>query len=360
MSWTVVGQDAAIRVLGNAVTNDRVAHAYLFVGPARVGKTLAALQFAQMLNCTADDRPCGTCKTCERIAQGKHPDVETISIGGLCAEPSHDHKKDNSRDIRICQVRRSEEVISRAPFDGRYRVVIIEPAEALNGGRTNPNETAPAVAALLKTLEEPPPYVVFLLVTDLEEMLPDTIRSRARRVAFGGQSRDQIEMTLRTWYDAEPEQAAELARIAAGRLGFAIAALTDDRLLESRAETLDRVEAMAQAGLTERFAAASSIGGGYTRNRAATQRTLECWQEWWRDLLLVAAGREEQATNQDRLDTLRPLAAQCDVRRAVRALHAITDARQQLAENANPVLTLEGMMLALPVLKPNAVATRLR
>jgi DNA polymerase-3 subunit delta' len=283
-----------------------------------------------------------------------------MGIGGMCAERDHDHAKDNSRDIRICQVRRIEEVISRAPFDGRYRVIIIEPAEALNGGRTNPNETAPAVAALLKTLEEPPPYVVFVLVTDLEELLPDTIRSRVRRVAFGGQSREAIAMTLRTRYDAEPEQAAELARIAGGRLGLAVAMLRDEQMAESRDDALDRAEAMAMAGLTERFGAASSIGGSYSRNRAATQRTLELWQEWWRDLLLVTAGREEQVTNQNRLDTLRPLAAQCDVRRAVRALRAITDARQQLVENASPVLTLEGMMLSLPVLKPNAVATRLQ
>jgi DNA polymerase-3 subunit delta' len=297
-----------------------------------------------------------------RIAAETHPDVERITIGGLCAERDHgfDHSKDNSRDIRICQVRRLEEVVSRAPFDGRYRVIIIEPAEALNGGRTNPNDTAPAVAALLKTLEEPPPYVVFVLITDVEEMLPDTIRSRARRVGFAGQSRKQIEMTLRTRYDAEAADAAEVARIAGGRLGLAIAALNDEKLLETRQEALDRVEALAQAGLTERFGAASSIGGAYSRNRAATQRTLELWQEWWRDLVLVAAGREAQATNQDRLDTLRALAAQCDVRRAVRALRAITDARQQLVENASPVLTLEGMMLAMPVLKPNAVATRLQ
>jgi DNA polymerase-3 subunit delta' len=362
MSWTVVGQDAAIKVLNNAVSNERVAHAYLFTGPAHVGKTLTAMQFAQLLNCTGEERPCGECKTCERITSGTHPDVETMSIGGLCADRDHgyDHSKDNSRDIRICQVRRIEEVISRAPFDGRYRVIVIEPADALNGGRTNPNETAPAVAALLKTLEEPPPYVVFVLVTDFEEMLPDTIRSRARRVAFAGQSREAIEMTLRTRFDMEPERATELARIAGGRLGLAIASLTDEKLVESREEALDRAEAVAQASLAERFAAASSLGGSYTRNRAATQATLELWQEWWRDLLLVVAARDTQVVNPGRLDTLRGLAAQCDVPRAVRALRAITDARQQLVENASPVLTLEGMMLALPVLKPNAVATRLQ
>ncbi len=89
------------------------------------------------------------------------------------------------------------------------------------------------------------------------------------------------------------------------------------------------------------------------------QATLETWQAWWRDILLIAAGREAGADHRDRLDSLRPLAAQCDVPSAVRAVRAIGDARQQLAENASPVLTIEAMMLALPRLRPNLVASRL-
>jgi DNA polymerase-3 subunit delta' len=353
MSWTIVGQDTAIAILSAAVKNERVAHAYLFAGPAHVGKSLAAMQFAQLLNCTAsaEKAPCGACRACEKIAAGAHPDVERMGVGSLCDEQAHDHAKDNSRDIRICQVRRVEQVISRAPFEGRYRVIMIEPADALN--------TA-SIAALLKTLEEPPAHVVFILVSDHEELLLDTIRSRARKVPFAGQAREQIEMTLRTRWDAEPEQASELARISGGRLGWAVAALRDEKLLETREETLDKMQALAQAPLTERFSAANSIGSGYTRDRAGTQAALELWREWWRDLMLVAAGREEQAVNQDRLDTLRGLAAQCGVPPAVRALRAIGDAQQQLIENASPVLALESMMLALPVLRSNAVTTRLR
>ena len=128
--------------------------------------------------------------------------------------------------------------------------------------------------------------------------------------------------------------------------------------LEQREKALNRAEALAAAPLAERFAYAASLGGGYTKDRAGVQATLEVWQEWWRDILLIAARREDGAVHRDRLDTLRTLASQCDVAAAVRALRAITDARQQLAENASPVLALEAMMLALPELRSNAVSQR--
>jgi DNA polymerase-3 subunit delta' len=350
MSWTLVGQDAAVAVLRGAVASDRVAHAYLFAGPKHVGKTVAALQFAQLLNCIGAEPPCGRCRACERIAGGQHPDVEIIGIGGLCDDHEHKHTPDDSRDIRICQVRRMQHLVSRAPFEARYRVFIIEPADAL--GRE-------ATAALLKTLEEPPPSVVIILISDREEMLPDTIRSRARRIAFGGAPAALIERTLRTRWDVEPPRAAELARLSGGRLGWAVAALYDERMMEQREQALERAEALAAGTLTERFAFAGSLGGGYTKDRAGVQVSLEMWQEWWRDILLIAAKREDRAVHRDRLDRLRVLASQCDVAGAVRALRAIGDARQQLAENASPALALEAMMLALPELRSNAVSQRL-
>jgi len=351
MSWTVVGQERAIDALSAAIRGDRVAHAYLFAGPAHVGKTLTALQFAQALNCTAEgDRPCGSCRQCERIAARTHADVELLTIGGVCDERDHNHASDDSRDIRVCQLRRMEQMVSRAPFEGRYRVVIIDPADAMRDVSQN---------ALLKTLEEPPAQVVIILVTDREEMLLPTARSRARRIAFSGLPKDAIERALRTRWSAEVERAAELARLSGGRIGWAVLALHDEALLETRADTLDRADELARAPLADRFAFAGELGGRYTRDRARVQATLGLWQEWWRDILLIAAGREREAVHRDRLDRLRPLAAQCGVAPAARALRAITDARQQLEENASPVLALEVMMLALPELRTNAVAARL-
>lgn len=362
MSWTVIGQDGATGVLTSAVRNGRVAHAYVFAGPGRVGKTMTALQFAQLLNCTGDDPPCGRCRDCERIASMRHPDVELVTLGGLCSKTRltqddddpgerHDHAKDNSRDIRICQIWRLQEVVSRAPYEGRYRVLIIDPADRMN---------RESFGALLKVLEEPPSYVVMVLVTDREEALPDTIRSRARRVAFTGLARSEIEMALRTRWGAEPTQAAKLARLSGGRIGWAIAALREPALLEQHEAAIDRCEAMATGTLADRFALAAELGGGYTKDRAGVQATLELIESWWRDILLIAAGREDQAAHRERLDRLRALASQCDVPSAVRAVRAIDEARLQLTENASPTLALEAMMLALPDRRPNAVTARLR
>ena len=350
MTWTIVGQEKVVDALTGAVKHGRLAHAYLFAGPAHVGKTMAALQFAQLLNCPGTEPPCGRCRSCERIAGGGHADVEIVSVGGLCRESQHDHAKDSSRDIRICQVRRIEDVVSRAPYEGRCRVIIIEPADAMNETTQN---------ALLKTLEEPPDGVVFILVTDREEMLRPTIRSRVRRIAFTGLRKDAIERALRTRWDVDPERAAQLARLSRGRLGWAVLALNDERVVEQRRSALDAAQEMASAPLNERFAFAGELGGRYTRDRAAVQAVLEAWEEWWRDILLIAAGREKQAVHRERLDSLRPLAAQCDVPAAVRALRAIGDARRQLVDNASPALALEVMMLALPELRTNPVAARL-
>jgi DNA polymerase-3 subunit delta' len=350
VGWTVVGQDAALMALRGALEHDRMSHAYLFAGPKHTGKTLTALQFAQTLNCERDERPCGRCRQCERIAAGQHPDVEIVAPGGVCDEENPRHGSDESRVIRICQVRRIERIVSRAPFDARYRVLIFEPADAIG---------ADASHALLKTLEEPPPRVVMVLVTDREEMLLPTILSRTRRVGFAGQSRELIERTLRTRWDVEPGRAAELARLAGGRLGWAIVALHDQTLLERRDEALDTAARMAAAAMSDRMAFAAEAGGRYSRDRAGVQALLETWQGWWRDLLVIAAGHELAAVERERLDSLRATAAQCDVRGLARALRAITDARQQLEENASPALTLEAMMLSLPQVRPNAVGARL-
>jgi DNA polymerase-3 subunit delta' len=350
LSWSVVGQDAAIRVLSGAVSSGRVAHAYLFAGPAHTGKTIAALQFAQALNCDGEQPPCGRCRPCDRIASMLHPDIEIVTVGGPCKPPpgeSHEHSVDNSRDIRICQVRRISEIVSRAPYEGRWRVVIIEPADRMN---------AEAASALLKTLEEPPARVVIILITEREAMLLDTVRSRARRLAFGGLSRSAVEHALRERWSVAPQRAAQLARLSGGRLGWAVIALNDERMLEQQAEALASAEAMVSAPLAERFTLAGELGGGYTRDRARVHALLAAWQDWWRDLLLIAACRESQTVHQERLDTLRPLAAQCGVRDAVRVLRAISEARVHLDENASPVVALEAMMLELPQLKRHAAA----
>ncbi|MEX2159042.1 MAG: hypothetical protein WEB04_06520 [Dehalococcoidia bacterium] len=385
MSWDVIGQDEAVGVLRRAVADEaRLSHAYLFAGPEHTGKATAARQFAQALNCQEQgtgnkeqgiDRganahgdpsalrmdidvpvahgdgngvqktPCGQCRTCRLIAEGKHPDVEYVTVGGVCDESEHkDHSADNSRDIRICQIRRIERVVSLTAVDARYRVLIVDPAEAM---------TVDAANAFLKTLEEPAPHTVLVLIASREEALPETVRSRCRRVTFGGVARDVIERALQERWSATPEQAQQLARLAQGRLGWAVAALEDEKLLIERARTVDEIESLMSGGLSERFAYAASLGARFPRDPQAVRATLELWRAWWRDVLLAAAGREELVAERERLDTLRSLAAQWGVEGAVRALAAVGNGRQHLEEHANATLALEVMLLEVP-LSPSA------
>jgi DNA polymerase-3 subunit delta' len=367
MSWNIVGQERAIAVLRRAVDDPaRLSHAYLFAGPERVGRATAARRFAEALNCERpgppvaepfqarptgeseagkprlrEDRvPCGECRSCRLIEEGKHPDIEWVGVGGLCEESDHrDHSADNSRDIRICQLRRIERIVSRTTVEARYRVVIIEPAEAM---------TVEAANAFLKTLEEPAPNTVLILISAHEERLAETVRSRCRRIVFGGVPREDIESALRDRWGAEPERAAALAKLAQGRLGWAVAVLQDERILIERERLLDEVEAVVAGDYGKRFSYAASLGSRFSRDPRFVRDALEGWSAWCRDVLVTAAGREPLVAESERLDTLRAQAAQWGVTGAARALTAINAGRRHLEEHASPTLAMEVMLLELP------------
>lgn len=340
MAWRLVGQPGVVAMLDRALREGRLSHAYLFVGPTQVGKATAARELAMALNCRGEDPPCHRCRPCHLIEIGRHPDVESVGVGGLCEEPDHrDHRIDGSKDIRICQVRRLERLLSRAPFEGRYRVIIMDPADALNVEAAN---------ASLKTLEEPPPSVVLVLITSREEALPPTVRSRCRRVAFRLMAVADVEQALVERWSAAPEKAAVLARLSGGRLGWAIAALEDEGLLSAREAVLEDVQRLAAAGLSERFAYAARLGYPFSRDRESVFAVLDLWEQWWRDLLLVGAGHGELVVNSHHLDKLTEQSRQYQVRAVVRFLEALGRARQQLRENVNPLLALEVLMLEIP------------
>jgi DNA polymerase-3 subunit delta' len=344
--WDVIGQEQAVAVLRRAVEDPaRRSHAYLFAGPERTGRAIAARRFAQALNCEREDPPCLECRACRLIGEDKHPDVEWVTVGGVCEESDHrDHASDGSRDIRICQVRRLERVVSRAPFEARLRAVIIDPADAL---------TVEAANAFLKTLEEPPPGVVFVLITAHEELLRETVRSRCRRVAFSGVARRAIEQALVERWQVPPETAERLARMAQGRIGWAVGALEDERLLVEREHAVDDIESVLAGGLAGRFSYAASLGARFPRDPQAVRETLGLWREWWRDVLLAAAGAEQLAAAGS-LDTLRAHAAQYGVEGAAQALTALERGRRHLEEHANPTLALEVALLELPLARPGA------
>lgn len=177
----VKGQDAIVRTFKNQIEADRIGHAYLFCGTRGTGKTTVAKIFAKAVNCEhpVDGSPCGKCAVCKAIAAGNSMNVIEI-------DAASNNGVDNIREIR-------EEVAYR-PTEGRYKVYIIDEVHMLSAGAFN---------ALLKTLEEPPSYVIFILATTESHKIPVTIQSRCQRYDFHRISIDTIAGRLRELMEKE-------------------------------------------------------------------------------------------------------------------------------------------------------------
>ena len=194
-----VGQEAIIRTLRSQVMSGRIAHAYLFCGTRGTGKTSTAKVFARAVNCENPDRgePCGQCAACRALSAESSLDILEI-------DAASNNGVDEIRDLR--------EKVKYPPQSGRYRVYIIDEVHMLSQGAFN---------ALLKTLEEPPAYVVFILATTEPQKLPATILSRCQRFDFGRIPAHQIIARLRVALEeggiaAEEAALARIARAAEG------------------------------------------------------------------------------------------------------------------------------------------------
>ncbi len=208
----LVGQQHVTETLANAIKNNRVAHAYIFSGARGVGKTTAARILAKALNCVEGPtpEPCGECDSCKEIAAGTSLDVIEI---------------DAASNRGIDQIRELREMVKYAPAASRSKVVILDEAHMLTGEASN---------ALLKTLEEPPDRVIFVMATTQPEDLVDTIRSRSQHFHFRALTFAEIsgrleEIANKEHLKIEPGAMAVIARMAEGSLRDALSLLEQAR-----------------------------------------------------------------------------------------------------------------------------------
>jgi len=320
--WQVVGHEWAVELLEHSLANGRTAHAYLLLGLPQIGKTTLALNFAQALNCLGEEKPCGQCRSCLKIAHGNHPDVRVIeAVNGT---------------IKIDQMRAMQREVALSPHEGRWKVYIIPQME---------RATTEAANCLLKTLEEPPAQVILVLTaSDSDQLLP-TIISRCQVLNLRPPSTSLVQKALEERWGVDPQRAKLLAGLSGGRLGWAVRASEDGALLRKREKRLDEMIALMGQGRVERLRYAQQLG----QNPDSLREVLDLWLSWWRDLLLIKGSSSKEVTNVDREATLRSQArgySLIQVRDFVKALRA---AVWQLEHNANTRLTLEVLMLSLPV-----------
>ncbi|MBK8027397.1 MAG: DNA polymerase III subunit [Chloroflexi bacterium] len=250
--WGVFGHDWAVEHLRQTIRHNRVRHAYLIVGAESVGKSTVARAFAAALLCTVpdvDQRPCGECPSCRRIASGNHPDLLFTERG------------EDETTLTIDSIRAQIGRLSLKPFEGRFRFGIFPDFDQVR---------PQAQDALLKTLEEPAPHaILILLARSIEQILP-TITSRSQLLHLRPASVETVQAVLRERYGADADTAALLAHLSGGRIGWAIRALQDPDSLARRSDGLDLLMDVLNANRAGRFAPETPEGSSDQGLRRAT------------------------------------------------------------------------------------------
>ena len=332
----ITGHRPLLELLSRAIARGTLPPSLLFAGPDGVGKRLTAIAMAQALNCErpvrvdidtdiAGNDACGACAGCSRIARGVHADVAVVEPGDTGA-------------IKIEQIRDVVERAGYRPFEGRRRVVIIDGADALG---------LPAQDAILKTLEEPPPASVFVLVTDRPDVLLPTVRSRCQRLRFGPLTPADVAALLIREAGMPAAQAHAAAAASGGSIGRAIAD-AEDGAMEARGVAARLLQGVAATSDPRRRLDGAKLLTGGGSDRDELSRRLLALSSLIRDLGLLGARADDRTlANADLKPQLQSLLKSYDGDRALRAYAVVDRALDALGRNASPKIVADWLALNL-------------
>ncbi len=333
----VTGQPRAIEALRAALASGTLHHAYLFAGPAGVGKEAAAIGLAQALAC--EKQPgvgCGECGPCRRIERRNHPDVTWVMpeaeqvARGLAGRSDFDHTP--SREIKVDQIRALQERLAYRALEAPRKVAIVVEAQALGTSAQN---------AFLKTLEEPPSGTVLVLLASAPDRLLPTMRSRCARIQFGPLSRAQLAQRLEAEHSLDAGAAQLAASLAGGSLARALE--LDAEQLGRRREVIEQFEALPRDDARPWFKFAEEFGD----SREAAEECLRVLATWVRDVAVAGAGGASPV-NADLVELARGAAAKVPAAALHRRQSLVDQALVAVSErNGSPRLQLERMLIEL-------------
>lgn len=332
----VIGQEHVVRTLRNALQTEHIHHAYLLAGPRGIGKTTTARLIAKAVNCLSppEERPCGTCEMCRAISDGRLMDL--VEIDGAST-----NGVENVRDLL--------EKVGFRPAQAQYKVYIIDEVHMLSINAFN---------ALLKTLEEPPEHVIFILATTEVHKIPDTILSRCQRYEFRRIPLDAIVGQLQTIAEAEiitvePEAFTLIARAATGSMRDAISLFdqmsaggevsADMVRLTLGAERRDVIRSLLEAWLDKELKLGLTVINTAVDNGADPRQFARQTTDFLRGLLLIRLGAGQ--TWADPTDDERPvfenMARKASIEDLVRAVEYFSAVAEKRRTGWQPQLALE-------------------
>lgn len=320
----VVGHKDILKYISSAVENNRVSHAYILNGERGSGKKMLANLFAMTLLCeTGDNEPCGKCHSCKQAESGNHPDIIRVT-----------HEKPNSisvDDIRT-QVNNTVDI---KPYQGPYKVYIIPQADMM---------TPQAQNAILKTIEEPPSYAVFLLLTENAETLLPTINSRCVMLKLRNIKDTLIKKYLMENLEIPDYKADMCTAFAQGNMGRAIMLANSDHFNEIREEAVQLLKHISEMELNEIVAAVKNI----SVYKLEITDYLNIIMIWYRDVLLYKATKEiDKVVFKDQLQSIKEQARKSSYEGIELILESLEKAKARLKANVNFDLVMELLFLTI-------------
>ncbi len=328
-NWNLLGHEWAVEMLRGQLRRGALSHAYLFTGPAGVGRRTLALRFAQALLCpnpASPGEPCGTCRTCKQIEAMQYADLTVVQAekeGGI---------------LKVEQVREVRQLLSLKPYQSEYRLALFLRFQEANAGAAN---------ALLKTLEEAPQHAILLLTADTTEVLLPTIVSRCQVLRLRPLPVETVEAALKE-RGADEQSARLLAHLSGGRPGAAFRLKSDPEALDFRRQRLDELHKLLSASRVEKFAYAKKLTDRRNEARERFRETLLVWLSYWRDVLVAASGASAPLVNVDRAAEIESLARKLGLETARRLVESADNAIERLKMNVNARLLAEVTLLDWP------------
>jgi len=316
---SIIGHERQKDILRQALRNQRIAHAYLFEGPEGVGKRLVALALARALLCKTGTG-CGDCSACRKVDHNNHPDVHFLDAEGAT--------------IKIDQVRALQKELSLRPLEGRYKICLIDGAEHFNPAAAN---------ALLKTLEEPQPNTLLILLSCQADSLLSTIRSRCQKLPFLKLPKQRLAEILSQRLDLNETEAAILAALSDGSFKKALGQ-NRELYLERRRELVRDICALSSGSIIPTFKLADQLAN----DKEQLTDILDIYQAFYRDLLLLKHGRPEtDLVNLDLKEILGRQVGRETTNGLLQKLQALDTGRYYLKRNVNRQLAMEIMLMRM-------------